>query len=1035
MRLSFPPGIVRLPAYACQCLVLLLSAGNDSVAQPGTRVDLPKPEKYQNRVLASEKSTTGGFGIMKRVSQNIGTRYNYVFNAGRELEDVLASARQSNRDDFTRRLAFYDVSLASTSAQRSELDSVILKCNNGILLHDLRNDWVDDLYLLMGKAYYYRDDPDSAIIAFQYINQAFQPRDKNEVGFEKSIGSRYNEGGNSFSVASPEKRGAASLVSHKPARNEALIWLVRSLIARGALDDARGILETLRRDRNMPPRLRGRLSEVEALWYYTSGMPDSAAVQLEKALDAASDNREKARWEYLDAQLYQAAGRNDKAARLYESVIRLTTDPVMEAYARIQRISLYGAEGDSIRVKEGFKELLNMAEKEKYEEYRHLIFHAAARIQDELGNHPATVKYLQSSLAANKTDAKHKSQVFLELGDIAYGTGDFRLAQKSYDSASIEDLAPGKRSELEYRKGILSEIVYHLERVAREDSLQRIASMPEAKREELLKGMVRKWKKEQGIKEDDTAPASGSQTSALGRDSQPVDIFAANESRGEWYFYNSGLKAQGFRQFQSKWGKRPNLDNWRRISAVNSQLNANAASGMALDAPDKTGYRAKPDMKQSQEMTMESLMADLPLSEEQRKASDDSIQASLFALGRIFHDRLDDCRMTILYLESLIDRFPKTVHLEQSLFMLSRCHARNGNQTKSETFRRHLEREFPGSRSVRYLKDPEGEGRRERQAEQEATKAYEEVYNMVAEGRFDEARSLRNRMDSSKGGNLWSPQLLYIDAVLHAKDRKDSMALVSLERLLRLYPESEVAGKAKTLSDVLKRRGEIEAGLARMNIGRDTSEGFSNVLSAGPVPRQTDQKSPIPSAAATEPAKAVEKKPDTALPPTQAAVTPQVPPVAPKPDSTASTILTMPPGPAPLPLPAKNSKGFLFEPQASHGVALILEKADIAYVSEARYSLNRYNGRFHPTLGLEVEKISVSRELDIILVKGFPNLSGAMEYLEAVRTEARKTIIPWMPTTMYSLAPLSDANLEVLKREQDLPAYLKFIRENMPGKF
>jgi hypothetical protein len=36
---------------------------------------------------------------------------------------------------------------------------------------------------------------------------------------------------------------------------------------------------------------------------------------------------------------------------------------------------------------------------------------------------------------------------------------------------------------------------------------------------------------------------------------------------------------------------------------------------------------------------------------------------------------------------------------------------------------------------------------------------------------------------------------------------------------------------------------------------------------------------------------------------------------------------------------------------------------------------------------------------------------------------------------MYMFAPMTEANLEILKRDQDLPAYLGFIRGNMPGKF
>ena len=82
----------------------------------------------------------------------------------------------------------------------------MIKVNNGILLHDLRNDWVDDLYLLMGQSYFYQKKFDSAYEVFQYINYNFQPRSKDEIGFEKSIGSNVNAIGNIFNIASKENK-------------------------------------------------------------------------------------------------------------------------------------------------------------------------------------------------------------------------------------------------------------------------------------------------------------------------------------------------------------------------------------------------------------------------------------------------------------------------------------------------------------------------------------------------------------------------------------------------------------------------------------------------------------------------------------------------------------------------------------------------------------------------------------------------------------------------------------------------------------
>ncbi len=109
----------------------------------------------------------------------------------------------AHKDDFSQLLPFYNYSLDKTAGDKIELDSVIYKSNTGILTHDLRNAWIDNLYMLIGKAYYLRNDLDSAYLTFQYINYAFSPKEAD--GYDKPIGSNANEGTNALSVATKEK--------------------------------------------------------------------------------------------------------------------------------------------------------------------------------------------------------------------------------------------------------------------------------------------------------------------------------------------------------------------------------------------------------------------------------------------------------------------------------------------------------------------------------------------------------------------------------------------------------------------------------------------------------------------------------------------------------------------------------------------------------------------------------------------------------------------------------------------------------------
>lgn len=169
-------------------------------AQPGTTVDLKKPSQYENRTLGSEKTGDGKIGYGKKLYQNTVTHYNYFFNADNRLNDIIARAKEANKDDYTQLLPYYDYSLDVTSVDQ-DLDSVIYKCNAGILLHDLRNDWIDDMYFLMGKAYYLRKNFDSAEHVFLYLNYAFAPKDD---GYDIPMGSNAN--GKVFTISTKEKK-------------------------------------------------------------------------------------------------------------------------------------------------------------------------------------------------------------------------------------------------------------------------------------------------------------------------------------------------------------------------------------------------------------------------------------------------------------------------------------------------------------------------------------------------------------------------------------------------------------------------------------------------------------------------------------------------------------------------------------------------------------------------------------------------------------------------------------------------------------
>ena len=572
-------------------------------SQLGISFDIKKPTQYDDRVLGSEKSEQKKFTLPRRFIQNSFTHYNYFFNANNKLNEVIEQAKLQHEDDFTQLLPFYNYSLDATSANRVPLDSVIYKSTTGIVLHDLRNDWIDNMYLLMGAAYYLRKEFDSAYLTFQFINYAFA--DKEKDGYYKNIGSNI-DGNNAFSIATKEKKSLPRTVfSEPPSRNDAFIWQIRTLIAKGDYAEAASLIVTLRQDPVFPSRLKDDLQEVQAWWFYNNNMYDSAALYLSRALSNAPTKRERARWEFLVAQLYELSGNSVFARNYYQKVIGHTIDPVMEIYARLHSIRI-NKEGGENFIDRNIADLLKMAKRDRYTDYRDVIYYTVAQMELERNGVDAAQNYLGKSVGFNSGNEMLRNKAFLQMGDLAFAQKKYRLAYNYYDSVRLNDPNLKDPQMITNRKKLLGNMATQLEIIERQDSLQRIAAMDEDTRKEFVRKIVRQVRKEQGLKEE-----SSINPPSFGNASVSPDIFTNNSSKGEWYFYNTSLRTKGSAEFKAKWGNRPNVDNWRRsnsmrMSVVNRQnMNTGSSQAMAL--------------AESNEITFEALYARLPLTPEQLK--------------------------------------------------------------------------------------------------------------------------------------------------------------------------------------------------------------------------------------------------------------------------------------------------------------------------------------------------------------------------------------------------------------------------------
>ncbi len=1019
---------------------VLFSLVNSVFAQPAWTINLldssKRSKKFEEQKLGSEKMAEKKFTKIRHLFQNNYTHFNYYYNANNKINAVIERAKVSQKDDYTRLLRYYPYNLDNTATQKIELDSVIYKATAGILLHDLRNDWIDNMYLLMGQAYFLKKDFDSAAATFQFINYQLFPRKKNEDD-NRVVGTKDASSNGTLSIANKEKLNVLQkLTAQPPSRNDALIWLVRTLIEQNELGDAASLINILQHDPNLPKRLSNDLAETNAYWFFKQNMFDSSATYLEQALSNTETIEDRARAEYLLAQLYEISHRFDQATIYYNKASIHTTDPLMDIYAQLNNAKMIKGM-DSVERKKGIDNLIRMSKKDKFLSYRDIIYYSAGDLAMQKPdvadsrfyyNYAPTVLntqkpdtntavlYYNKSLQYNENNISFRNKAFLKLADIAYDRKQFKVSFAMYDSLQSGDTSLNDRLvEIQDRRNSLSKIVEKIIIIEREDSLQKIAAMPVAERTTFIKKMVKKFRKEKGLKEEEAIDYGSTDMTFEGKKNEPSDLFASSSTKGEWYFYNASLKSKGLTEFKRKWGSRTNADNWRRKSAIatvtkNDSITLPPDMGITdLDAPvtlkatdqkQPLGFKSEIKNILPQDVSFEGLMANIPLTPEKIVISNSLIAVSLFDQAKLYQTELEDYQQAIVTFDQSLQLFPDSLYNGDIYLGLYFCYTKLGNPQKAAYYKNLVTAKFAGSAANKLLTNPLGANLGLKN--KEGTLRYESIYNLFIEGKFEEALLEKKKADSLYGNNYWSPQLLYIEAVYFVKQHQDSIAIEKLDNIISLYPKSPLGQKAERMIDVLKRRAAIETYLTNLEITRAKEDDVVVVPKEKLVRNDTNL---IISPKHFDSSKAV-------IPP----------PIITGKDSVKKAVPVLVNGP------------YTFKPAAPQNVIMVLDKVDGTYINESKNAFALFVAENLRGQAIAVTKTAVDKDISLLVFSTFENADAALLFLNKVK-KAAPDEVSWLPASKYSFLIISDDNLQLLQLNKNLKEYKDLLNKQYPGKF
>jgi len=725
-----------------------------------------------------EKNTS-----LTRNYHNLTSHYNVYFNGNESYKRGIEKAQTSVRNDYNHILdLFLYENEEVNSAVAVDMKRAIDKATKVITFHSITakpkvkegnqsakdkafynkneyNKWVDDSYMLMGKAYMYQGEFFLASETFKHVLVTF-----------------------------PEEE----------IRYLAMIWLSRAYIMIGEEREAERILMALSDENDLPGEYLHDFHSTRSQLYLKGEDYHPAADQLELAMDQGGISKEeKIRYTYILAQLYEASEQNSLALEKYKRVTRYSPPYEMAFNARVSMAEVYeSGQADSGDLK---KLLRKMLKDSKNLEYLDQIYFALGNIAMEEGEREEAIEYYQLSVSASVRNQYRKGFSALTLAEIYYETPDYMLSAAYYDSAVsfLNSDYPGYAG-LASLSASLGDLVYNYNIYELEDSVQMLAALPEGQRLLIIDGIIEEVRLEEEearyLEQQSMQDRAFDQSMLYGNNQNQGG--QGNQQGGQWYFYNLNAKSFGQPEFRMKWGERTLEDNWRRQSKQTlTQLNPE--EGSELDSLNGQGSTPVLDNK-----SREFYLVDIPLTDSAMAISDGKLEEALFNMGVIYKDYLLDNDEAIWAFKELVSRYPETLNGPPTYYYLYELSNNVQKPTEAQFYANQLSVQYPESHYAMLLNNP-NYLQELQEEEMKVVRAYEKVYSQYLQQNYSATIAGADNALIEYTDDPLIPKFQYLRAMaLGALEGKEAMK-VALDTLVAQYPASEEGLQAQEIVDYM----------------------------------------------------------------------------------------------------------------------------------------------------------------------------------------------------------------------------------------
>ena len=740
---------------------------------------------------STQKNTAGS-----RWWHSFNARYNTYYNGKLAYIDGSLEKENGNKDNYTEMIPLYTVAnKSSKELGRGNYETAITKCEKAIQQHSIKRrpvwdknrrktakdiEWLNrkeynpflwKVWMLMGRSQFYKGDFESAASTFSYMSRLY--------------------------ATQPSIYGKARA------------WLAKCYIEDGWMYDAEDVIRNIQRD-SIHWRAQKEWDYTYADYYIHSGEYHKAIPYLRKVIAHEMRRKQKSREWYLMGQLQAAIGSKEEAYKSFKHVLRQNPPYELAFNARIA-MSEVMAKGNS---RQSLGKLRRMAVSDKNKEYLDQVYYAMGNIYlSQRDTLRAIASYEKGNAKATRSGIE-KGVLLLHLGDLYWNIEKYSDAKRCYGEAiGLLDKDRKDYRQLSDRSKVLDELVPYTDAIHLQDSLQALANMEEKERnaaiDKVIAAVKKKEKEQRALEEGQGLSQSNNQSQSSTRSNysflkqkSSTNLSTNKADNSLWYFYNPIAVSQGKSQFQRLWGKRENRDNWQRINktVVASEINKEAAE----ERPEIEQGKSETVSNNKQEQTVskesdshqrEYYLAQIPMTLEQKRASNKLLEDGLLHAGILFKDKLDNLKLSEKYLRRLVDHYPDCAHLDDAYYHLYLLYSRQNKPKVAEKYLQLLEKDYPESQWTVILSDPYFKENSLLGTHLEDS-LYTASYEAFKKGNYEEV--LGNTQISTNrfamGANR--DKFLFIGGLSKLYEGKIQDCIADMKEILAKYPNSRISEMA-----------------------------------------------------------------------------------------------------------------------------------------------------------------------------------------------------------------------------------------------